>query len=291
MSQTDTQPIAAPAVCSNCYVALNGQYCSSCGQRVDPHPPTIGHFAEEVVETITHADSRLWKTLRLLLLQPGILTVDFFAGRRARYLPPIRLYFILSVVFFFLLALGPGETQTTLNNLEVNVDGVKVNGCQELIYRGPFASRAEPLLRAACVRVVQDLQAGGAGFTRNFLANLPKAMFVLLPIFGGVMLAFYWRPRHLYAEHLIFLIHYHSAGFLAMTLLSLIDLCLPESLQDWSLLPFFGWLTWYCYRGLRVYYRQSRLRTLAKLVTMGMLYLYLASLILLFTGITAALSV
>jgi len=285
MSQTDTRPTAVPTVCSNCYVALNGQYCFSCGQRVDPHPPTIGHFAEEVVETVTHADSRLWKTLRMLLLQPGILTVDFFAGRRARYLPPIRLYFILSVAFFLVLALGPSKTET---KLDLQVESV---GCQELIYQGPFVSTVQPMIRAACARVVQDLQAGGAGFTRNFLANLPKAMFVLLPIFGGLMLAFYWRPRHLYAEHLIFLIHNHSAAFLAMTLLSLIDLCLPESLQDWSLLPFFGWLTWYCYRGLRVYYRHSRLRTLAKLVTMGMLYLYLASLILLFTGITAALSV
>jgi hypothetical protein len=285
MSQTDTRPTAVPTVCSNCYVALNGQYCFSCGQRVDPHPPTIGHFAEEVVETVTHADSRLWKTLRMLLLQPGILTVDFFAGRRARYLPPIRLYFILSVAFFLVLALGPSKTET---KLDLQVESV---GCQELIYQGPFVSTVQPMLRAACARVVQDLQAGGAGFTRNFLANLPKAMFVLLPIFGGLMLAFYWRPRHLYAEHLIFLIHNHSAAFLALTILSLIDLGLPESLQGWSLLPFSGWLTWYCYRGLRVYYRQSRLRTLAKLVTMGMLYLFLASLILLFAGITAALSV
>ena len=285
MSQTDTRPTAVPTVCSNCYVALNGQYCFSCGQRVDPHPPTIGHFAEEVVETITHADSRLWKTLRMLLLQPGILTVDFFAGRRARYLPPIRLYFILSVAFFLVLALGPSKTET---KLDLQVESV---GCQELIYQGPFVSTVQPMLRSACARVVQDLQAGGAGFTRNFLANLPKAMFVLLPIFGGLMLAFYWRPRHLYAEHLIFLIHNHSAAFLALTILSLIDLGLPESLQDWSLLPFSGWLTWYWYRGLRVYYRQSRLRTLAKLITMGMLYLFLASLILLFTGITAALSV
>ena len=288
MNQTATQSSAellAGKICANCDVNLIGEYCSNCGQRVDPHPPTIGHFAEEVVETVTHADSRLWKTLRRLLLQPGILTVDFFAGRRARYLPPIRLYFILSVAFFLVLALGPSKTET---KLDLQVKSV---GCQELIYQGPFVSTVQPMVRSACGRVVQDLQAGGAGFTRNFLENLPKAMFVLLPLFGGLMLAFYWRPRRLYAEHLIFLIHNHSAAFLALTILNLIDFGLPQSLQGWSLLPFSGWLTWYCYRGLRVYYRQSRLRTLAKLVTLGMLYLFFASIILLFTGITAALAV
>ena len=31
---------------------------------------------------------------------PGHLTREFLAGRRARYLPPVRLYLVLSVVFF-----------------------------------------------------------------------------------------------------------------------------------------------------------------------------------------------
>ena len=48
-------------------------------------------------------DARLWRTLKLLFLRPGQLTVEFLEGRRARYLPPFRLYLISSVLLFLTL--------------------------------------------------------------------------------------------------------------------------------------------------------------------------------------------
>ena len=55
--------------------------------------------------TISHADSRLWRTLRALLFRPGYLSQQFLAGRRARYLSPFRLYFVLSVLFFLMVSI------------------------------------------------------------------------------------------------------------------------------------------------------------------------------------------
>ena len=49
---------------------------------------------------ITHVDGRLWLTLWLLFARPGRLTVDYFQEQRARYLPPVRLYLVLSILFF-----------------------------------------------------------------------------------------------------------------------------------------------------------------------------------------------
>ena len=92
--------------CTDCGVTLYGRYCADCGQKHESAPPTVGHLVEETFETLTHADSRLWRTLRTLLMRPGVLTQEHFAGRRARYLPPIRLYIVLSVTFFLMLALG-----------------------------------------------------------------------------------------------------------------------------------------------------------------------------------------
>ena len=40
--------------------------------------------------------------MTLLLLRPWQLTNDFNAGRRARYVHPLRLYLIASVLFFLL---------------------------------------------------------------------------------------------------------------------------------------------------------------------------------------------
>src|SRR5262245_363024 len=96
-------PAPQTLVCANCDTALAGEYCGKCGQRHEPHVHTLAHFAAEAFESVTHADSRLWRTLGYLLTKPGRLSQEFFAGRRARQLPPFRLYLVVSV-FFFLVA-------------------------------------------------------------------------------------------------------------------------------------------------------------------------------------------
>ena len=278
-----------PPSCLNCGAALHGPYCARCGQRHETHPLTVGHLLAEVAETLTHADSRLWRTMRLLLTKPGLLTADFLAGRRERYLPPIRLYLILSFLFFLVLALD-SDSRTPVS-LDMPEMPSAVNGCRKLVYHGPFADKVEPRLREACVRSVQDLGQGGERLSRNFVQSLPKAMFLLLPLFAAVLSLFYRRPRRLYAEHLLFLVHNHSAIFLALTLVTVVDPLLPASLSDSTLLIFLVWLVWYCYRGLRVFHGQSRLRTWAKLIPALLLYTLLALLVLTFTGIASMLSV
>lgn len=98
---------AAATRCLNCGAALAGRYCAACGQRDDRHVHSLGHFLAEAFEGLTHADSRVWKTLWPLLVRPGFLTREFFAGRRQRYLPPFRLYIVVSLLFFLVLALVP----------------------------------------------------------------------------------------------------------------------------------------------------------------------------------------
>ncbi|NBU25723.1 MAG: DUF3667 domain-containing protein, partial [Gammaproteobacteria bacterium] len=97
------------AACLNCGAGLLGPYCSLCGQKHEPHPPTVGHLLGETIETVTHADSRLWRTIGTLLARPGRLTREWLEGRRVRYLPPFRLYLIASVTCFLLLALLPAH--------------------------------------------------------------------------------------------------------------------------------------------------------------------------------------
>lgn len=269
--------------CLNCGAELGGRYCAACGQKHDPHRPTFGHFVAETAESLSHADGRLWKTLRLLLTKPGFLSHEFFAGRRASYLPPIRLYIVLSVAFFLLLALQADGSGKLAGDTTVSFK----TECSELRFHGPAQSVLEPKLRAACNRVKAD---GGVGLAKAFLQNAPKAMWLLLPVFAAIMLLFYWRPRRLYAEHLLYLIHNHSAVFAALTIEELLDLALPEQ-ADSVLGPLlFGYLLWYCYRGMRVFYGDSRSLTLVKFLVLGFFYVTITALLLTFTGIAAALT-
>lgn len=93
--------------CANCGAPITGKYCSECGQRHHDHAVHhFGHFVSEATEDLTHADSRLWQTLAALLFRPGFLTREFLEGRRARYLPPLRLYLVISVIFFIIVDLN-----------------------------------------------------------------------------------------------------------------------------------------------------------------------------------------
>ena len=110
-----------PAACLNCGTPLTGAHCTACGQASDVHVLSMKEVAGDVTHSLLHLDSRVWRTLRLLVLKPGALTREFIAGRHQRYLPPFRLYLAVSILFFALSALLPDS-----NFLNVNGAGEEV---------------------------------------------------------------------------------------------------------------------------------------------------------------------
>lgn len=282
------EPESAAARCLNCNAPLTGPFCAACGQRDDRHVHSIGHFLAEAFEGLTHADSRLWKTLWPLLVRPGFLTREFFAGRRQRYLPPFRLYIVVSLLFFLVLALLPDlqivqidmtpvQAQESVGAGEPALPGVQ---CNDLSYQGPGETWLRPRLIAGCRKTLADKQVLG----RAFLHNVPRAMFFLLPLIAAFMLLLYWRPRRYYVEHLLFLIHNHAMVFLLGTLLAPVFWLLPRGLASSSLAAAVSlWLIWYLFRAMRVYYGQGRRRTLAKYFVMGGVYLAASTIMLVIT--------
>jgi hypothetical protein len=72
-------------------------YCSQCGEkRLERDAWQLRRVAGEVAaETVELERSKLWQTLKLLLFKPGQLTRDHWAGRRQRYVGPVKLYRII----------------------------------------------------------------------------------------------------------------------------------------------------------------------------------------------------
>ena len=89
-----------PAHCADCGLSLSGLYCTACGQhRVDP-PHTFMALMAEWASSYFNFEGKLWVTLRLLVMRPGELSLEYFRGRRTRYFPPLKLYLTLSLIFF-----------------------------------------------------------------------------------------------------------------------------------------------------------------------------------------------
>jgi hypothetical protein len=307
-----TVPTAdAPAACANCGATVSGHYCSNCGQRVGHAVHSLWHFLSEVAEDLTHADSRLWRTMTALLFKPGYLTCEFLAGRRATYLPPFRLYLVMSVFFFLILALDTTTNlhPTTLAQLQAEAateedrqelkmlsdkgllltgDDRKEHGetfCANLRYGGPWKERIRPTLRESCLRLVRD---NGHEVRTAFLHNLPRAIFLLLPILALVMKPLYWRPPRYFVEHLLLLLHNHAFAFLALGLFMEADSLLP-SVTGVLFFVLALYIPYYYYRGMRRVYGQGVGRTLGKLTVLSLAYGVVATLVLVATAIYSVL--
>ncbi|HEY4582133.1 MAG TPA: DUF3667 domain-containing protein, partial [Lysobacter sp.] len=102
-----------PTACENCGAVLQGAFCHACGQNAHNPLRNIAHAIEDVFESFWHLDGRVFRTLRDLLL-PGRVACNYLAGQRVRYIPPLRLFVVLTVLTFFVGRLvfadaaGPG---------------------------------------------------------------------------------------------------------------------------------------------------------------------------------------
>ena len=354
MSAAGTTPTATPAAaptpttapepappasvkrCLDCGAALDGKFCSECGQRAQLRSLSLRTLTHDAFHDLAHLDSRVWRTLRALLLRPGYLTNEFLAGRRTRFLPPFRLYLVLSVIFFVLLSCKPSEEAIVLDGKELGQDQAsEVDGkssetaqqaTQELRHdiasevaqatrtkESATNSEADAAARAAAAISQVDLSpdsnvmgtsdcdftwatAGRAWmeprlnricenlktvskreFGRALIRNVPKMMFVFLPLLAFVNLLLYAFRRRKYVEHLLFYTHYHAFAFLLLTLQMLVLLMLgwfPSLSVVASLVTLASviYLFVALYKAMKQVYRQSTLLTSLKYILVLMTY-------------------
>ena len=105
---TELLPEESPN-CLNCGGRLRGQYCGTCGQRSRSRLISLWELISDAFGDLFELDSRLWQTLVPLLIRPGRLTYDYLQGRRARYMPPFRMYLVLSLLFFVVAFFDPND--------------------------------------------------------------------------------------------------------------------------------------------------------------------------------------
>lgn len=284
---------------------------------------TIGALSHDVINDLANLDSRVWRTLIALLLKPGKLTNEFIAGRRTFYLPPFRLYLVLSLIFFLLPSFsGPndlvidgqgqrsaqGAVKEAVRDLQAELDSSKgAPADQAENVPKPEAGEAKPASKAPaaprtpaipgpntlfedqdCSTLKIDLFGSSSGwlqprlvqacerlkmvsareFGRALRNNLPKMMFIFLPLIALVNLVLYAFRRRKYVEHLLFYVHYHAFAFLLLTLQ-----ITAAGLLKWLHVPFIpGLLTFaayvylfiYLFKAMRSVYHQSRIMTALK---------------------------
>ncbi|AIF49492.1 DUF3667 domain-containing protein [Dyella japonica] len=95
--------------CANCSAPMQGEFCHECGQSIHTVLRPMHHMVEDTLDMVLHVDGRVIHTLPPLFLKPGFLTLEYFAGRRQRYVAPFRLMFVLALLAFFACHLAVGN--------------------------------------------------------------------------------------------------------------------------------------------------------------------------------------
>jgi hypothetical protein len=215
--------LAAP--CANCGAPLGGRYCSGCGQEARSlHQPLRGLVAEWAGDVLAF-DSRLARTFRRLVRRPGGLTVDVWEGRRARYVPPLRLYLFVSFFFFVILAWLDVPLST------MNVDGRAVHGGGAVVGARATPEELDALSQQGLpgrllVAALRDPQ----GFERRLLDHFPVAVFLLVPVLASLLQLLLRPARRFWLEHLVFALHVHTFGLFALATATLLNRALATDL-------------------------------------------------------------
>ena len=114
-------PVRSGEPCANCGQIVEDRFCTKCGQLAsDFHRPVWGLITASLADTFS-LDGRLWRSLPMLMVRPGRMTRNYLDGKRARYVPPFRMFLLASVVFFLTL-FSMGDQLGWYDDLELGTD-------------------------------------------------------------------------------------------------------------------------------------------------------------------------
>jgi len=182
-----------------------------------PADPTVAELAGDAWQELSGYDGRISETFRALL-HPGRLTIDYIEGRRARYLPPVKLYLTVSVIYFLVAAAAP-QVSTRSDGVVTSTGGLQIsvsdpaNGSALLTAedRAELAKKIDdapwfmrPMLRS----VLEDAD----GFRARLFTIMPRVFFGMLPVFAAIVAMFYRGRR--FPTALVFAVHIHAFAFL-----------------------------------------------------------------------------
>jgi hypothetical protein len=282
--------------CLNCHATLAGPYCAACGQKASTPNPTFHDLMHEFLHETLHIDGRIWRSVWLLLARPGRITVEYCAGHKARFLTPLRLYLIFSIIAVATSTLpGSHSDEERRPARPVTTEQGAVSPARQV---AEVADEENDVIRTGNLPVRKQL--AGKLSTQEVRERvshawhdwLPRMNLFLIPIWAWLAMLVTRKARradtHNFPEYLYFALHANaafSASFIVDNLIDVVPWRHADTLGDFISVMY---CAGYTVIGLRTVYRggwtRNVLRALAIAILYGIIYVTAVGLL-----ITAAL--
>ncbi len=255
-----------PEKCPSCSTEFKGKFCHNCGEkRITARDFDVRRYARLVAEHLSTLDSKLLRSVWLLISKPGFLTAEFTVGRQLMYIKPLQLFLVANLVFFFFF----GENDVFApklkfiyysDALEQSTDRIKAK-------TDAFAIR-EQISTPLAITTIDDKI---SGYSKGLL-------YLIVPVLGLILYVMHRRRTPFYLCSLIFATHWF-AFFLFFLLTGGFLLSVVFGLKGKAIfLVFLGCMVPYTLLALRRFYGQDWQHTILK----GAVFLLLFGLILTF---------
>jgi Protein of unknown function (DUF3667) len=212
--------------CASCGEALHGPYCASCGEEViDPRKLSVRYFlGHTLVSELLSVDSKIWRSLVLLLFRPGFLSLEYSAGRRVPYVHPVRV--LITAILAYALGTLSGQGFTlNLGSITLSLVPAAVpagRAIEETLRQADRFDLIARSLRASFGVPLADIPSDQVDRFNGTLANLATPLsFTVVLLLALMLYLLFRRRRPLLVEHLVFAIHFFSFVLFCWTFLAL----------------------------------------------------------------------
>jgi len=202
MNSPGTKP--EPVTCPSCGTETPSLFCDKCGEKkFTAYDLSVRHFMAEAFSAVTSLDSKVLRTVWLLVSRPGYLSSEYFRGSRVRYVKPLQLFLLFNVIYYFSLTVMPATTFTTPLDTQLHMNN----------YYPSYA-------KARVEQVVQQKRTSYQDFEKKYNQEagvLSKTLiFLLIPLFALLFYALFFKKRRFLAEHVVVSTHFWAFDLLLL---------------------------------------------------------------------------
>jgi hypothetical protein len=237
--------------CLNCGAEVTGKFCSNCGQENIELQENFFHLVFHTVGDFFHFDSKFFRSLIPLFTKPGFLTREYWQGRRAHYIHPLRLFFFVTIVMVIIASAYYKKYEQQIKSDRITVTKSEAD------------EKEDPVARERRNKKIIE----GMGKSFDYAsAYLKYISFLLLPFYALAFKFLYSRHKKTYIDHVVYTLHLQSFAYIVLSVAMLIPLFITPSARSWFMDIMLLATVVYLLISLRRLYKQSWIKTVVKSV-------------------------